>query len=113
MHRSRLLLAALLTPTLTLAAQRPIKVFISVDMEGIGGIGTLEHGKETLIEKGPRSVSPLAVPLMMGNAAAGAVAMRHGIRGQSYSILSACAAGARPSGRSARRWRCAPSWVTP
>ena len=69
---------------------------------GIGGIGTLEHGKEVLIEKGARSVSPLAVPLMMGNAAAGAVAMRHGIRGQSYSILSACAAGAHSIGAAAR-----------
>jgi 3-oxoacyl-[acyl-carrier-protein] synthase II len=69
---------------------------------GIGGIGTLEHGKEMLIEKGPRAVSPLAVPLMMGNAAAGAVAMRHGLRGQSYSILSACAAGAHSIGAAAR-----------
>jgi D-amino peptidase len=40
MHRARLILVALLTPALTLAAQRPAKVFISVDMEGIGGIGT-------------------------------------------------------------------------
>jgi 3-oxoacyl-[acyl-carrier-protein] synthase II len=69
---------------------------------GIGGIGTLEHGKETLMEKGAGRVSPLAVPLMMGNAAAGAVAMRHGIRGQSYSILSACAAGAHSIGAAAR-----------
>ncbi len=69
---------------------------------GIGGIGTLEHGKQTLLEKGPRAVSPLAVPLMMGNAAAGAVAMRHGLRGQSYSILSACAAGAHSIGAAAR-----------
>jgi 3-oxoacyl-[acyl-carrier-protein] synthase II len=69
---------------------------------GIGGIGTLEHGKETLMEKGASRVSPLAVPLMMGNAAAGAVAMRHGVRGQSYSILSACAAGAHSIGSAAR-----------
>ena len=69
---------------------------------GIGGIGTLEHGKEVLMEKGAKSVSPLAVPLMMGNAAAGAVAMRHGLRGQSYSILSACAAGAHSIGAAAR-----------
>ncbi|MEA2310616.1 MAG: 3-oxoacyl-[acyl-carrier-protein] synthase [Solirubrobacteraceae bacterium] len=69
---------------------------------GIGGIGTLEHGKQVLLEKGPRAVSPLAVPLMMGNAAAGAVAMRHGLRGQSYSILSACAAGAHSIGAAAR-----------
>jgi len=69
---------------------------------GIGGIGTLEHGKEVLMEKGARAVSPLAVPLMMGNAAAGAVAMRHGVRGQSYSILSACAAGAHSIGAATR-----------
>jgi 3-oxoacyl-[acyl-carrier-protein] synthase II len=69
---------------------------------GIGGIGTLEQGKQTLLEKGARAVSPLAVPLMMGNAAAGAVAMRHGLRGQSYSILSACAAGAHSIGAAAR-----------
>ena len=32
-------------------------------------------------EQGPRKVSPLAVPLMMGNAAPAAVSMRHGLRG--------------------------------
>src|SRR3954449_4055222 len=69
---------------------------------GIGGIGTLELGKQMLLEKGPKAVSPLSVPLMMGNAAAGAVAMRHGLRGQSYSILSACAAGAHSIGAAAR-----------
>ncbi|MGH2968691.1 MAG: beta-ketoacyl-[acyl-carrier-protein] synthase family protein [Solirubrobacteraceae bacterium] len=69
---------------------------------GIGGIGTLEHGKETLMEKGPERVSPLAVPLMMGNAGAAGVAMRHKLRGHSYSILSACAAGAHSIGAAAR-----------
>jgi 3-oxoacyl-[acyl-carrier-protein] synthase II len=69
---------------------------------GIGGIGTLEHGKEVLMEKGPEKVSPLAVPLMMGNAGAAGVSMRHHLRGQSYSILSACAAGAHAIGASVR-----------
>jgi 3-oxoacyl-[acyl-carrier-protein] synthase II len=69
---------------------------------GIGGIGTLEHGKETLMEKGAERVSPLAVPLMMGNAGAAGVAMRHRLRGHSYSILSACAAGAHSIGAAAR-----------
>ena len=69
---------------------------------GIGGIGTLEHGKQTLLEKGPKAVSPLAVPLMMGNAGAAGVAMRHGLRGHSYSILSACAAGAHSIGAAVR-----------
>jgi len=69
---------------------------------GIGGIGTLELGKENLIAKGPKAVSPLAVPLMMGNAGAAGVAMRHGLRGHSYSIVSACAAGAHSIGAAAR-----------
>ena len=45
--------------------------------------------------RAPNAVSPLAVPLMMGNAAAGAVAMRHGLRGQSYAIRVAPAPRAR------------------
>lgn len=40
--RCRLLLALLLTP-LALAAQRPLKVFISVDMEGIAGVVTADQ----------------------------------------------------------------------
>ena len=54
---------------------------------GIGGIGTLEHGKEVLMEKGADKVSPLAVPLMMGNAGAAAVSMRHKLRGPSFATL--------------------------
>jgi 3-oxoacyl-[acyl-carrier-protein] synthase II len=69
---------------------------------GIGGIGTLEHGKEVLMERGADKVSPLAVPLMMGNAGAAGVSMRHGLRGHSYSVLSACAAGAHAIGSAVR-----------
>jgi 3-oxoacyl-[acyl-carrier-protein] synthase II len=60
---------------------------------GIGGLVSLEREQEKLITKGPKAVSPLAVPLMMGNAAAAAVSMRHGLRGHTYAVSSACAAG--------------------
>ncbi|MEA2291847.1 MAG: 3-oxoacyl-[acyl-carrier-protein] synthase [Solirubrobacteraceae bacterium] len=69
---------------------------------GIGGLGTLETGKEVLMEHGPGKVSPLAVPLMMGNAAPAAVSMRHNLRGHSYAVLSACAAGAHAVGNAVR-----------
>jgi 3-oxoacyl-[acyl-carrier-protein] synthase II len=68
---------------------------------GIGGIGTLEHNHDVLRDSGPNKVSPLAVPLMMSNAAPAAVAMRHGIKGHTYGIVSACAAGAHAIGTSA------------
>ena len=38
----------------------------------------------------------------MGNAAAAAVAMRHGIHGQSFGVMSACAAGAHAIGQAMR-----------
>jgi 3-oxoacyl-[acyl-carrier-protein] synthase II len=47
---------------------------------GIGGIGTIEANDKMLFEHGPKRVSPLAVPLMMGNAGAAAVSMRHGLQ---------------------------------
>ena len=37
---------------------------------GIGGIGTFENEHSKLMEKGPRRVSPLFVPMMIGNMAA-------------------------------------------
>ena len=69
---------------------------------GIGGLGSLEWQQGVLWEKGPKAVSPLAVPLLMGNAASAAVAMRHGIHGQSFGVMSACAAGAHAIGQSMR-----------
>ena len=68
---------------------------------GIGGIGTLEHNHDVLRDSGPQKVSPLAVPLMMSNAAPGALSMRYKLRGHSYGIVSACAAGAHAIGTAA------------
>jgi 3-oxoacyl-[acyl-carrier-protein] synthase II len=69
---------------------------------GIGGLGSLEEQEGVLRERGPKAVSPLSVPLMMGNAASAAVAMRHGIHGHTYGLVSACAAGAHAIGSAVR-----------
>jgi 3-oxoacyl-[acyl-carrier-protein] synthase II len=73
---------------------------------GIGGIGTLEANHKLLLEKGPKAVSPLSIPLLMGNAASAAVSMRHDLRGQSFATLSACAAGAHAIGTACRMIQC-------
>jgi 3-oxoacyl-[acyl-carrier-protein] synthase II len=70
---------------------------------GIGGIGTLERGKEILMEQGARKVPPLSVPLMMSNAAPAALSMRYKLLGNSYGIVSACSAGAHAIGEAARQ----------
>src|ERR1017187_10754729 len=69
---------------------------------GIGGIGTLVDGQDTLRERGGEFVSPLAVPLMMSNAGAAALSMRHGLRGPSFAVSTACASGAHALGSGLR-----------
>ena len=48
---------------------------------GVGGLITLQENCESFLERGERGVSPNFVPMMMPNAAAGAVAIRLGIHG--------------------------------
>ncbi len=69
---------------------------------GIGGLGSLEQQQDVLRDRGAKAVSPLAVPMLMGNAAAAAVAMRSGFHGGSFGVMSACAAGAHAIGQAQR-----------
>src|SRR3954467_12954984 len=69
---------------------------------GIGGINTLERGKELLIEYGEKKVPPLSVPLMMSNAASGTLSLRYGLHGNSVGTVSGCSAGGHAIGMAAR-----------
>jgi len=60
---------------------------------GVGGIHTLEDQILNHHDKGPRRVSPFLIPMMMSNAAAAAVSMRHGWQGPCETVVTACAAG--------------------
>jgi 3-oxoacyl-[acyl-carrier-protein] synthase II len=72
---------------------------------GIGGMATFEAQCEVLSERGPERVSPLAIPLIMGNAAAGVVAMRHRLQGPVFGVMSACASGTHAIGEAMRMIR--------
>ncbi|HEY1595768.1 MAG TPA: beta-ketoacyl-ACP synthase II, partial [Thermoleophilaceae bacterium] len=72
---------------------------------GIGGIATIETQHDVLNESGPGRVSPLGIPLMMGNAAAANLALRHGFKGPAFSTVSACAAGTDAIGTALRMIR--------
>jgi 3-oxoacyl-[acyl-carrier-protein] synthase II len=69
---------------------------------GVGGLTTLQKECQTWLEEGDRAVSPLFVPMMMPNAAAGQIAMRRGFHGPGFSIASACSTGAHSIGEAAR-----------
>ena len=59
----------------------------------IGGLNTIETGFRTLIEQGPRKISPFYIPMMMSNGAAGLIGIDYGFRGPTFSVASACASG--------------------
>jgi 3-oxoacyl-[acyl-carrier-protein] synthase II len=69
---------------------------------GVGGLTTLQRECTTWLAEGDRAVSPLFVPMMMPNAAAGQIAMRRGLHGPGFSIASACSTGAHSIGEAAR-----------
>ncbi|MGZ4269421.1 MAG: beta-ketoacyl-[acyl-carrier-protein] synthase family protein [Solirubrobacteraceae bacterium] len=69
---------------------------------GVGGLITLETEARHFIEGGEREVSPLFVPMMMPNAAAGSIAIRLGAHGPGFSVSSACATGGHAIGEAAR-----------
>jgi len=69
---------------------------------GVGGLNTLEDQIWTFHDKGPRRVSPFLVPMMMSNAGAASISMRHGWQGPCETTVTACAAGTHSIANAAR-----------
>ena len=72
---------------------------------GIGGIRTFEIEHTKMLEKGPRRVSPLFVPMMISNMAAGMIAIKHDCRGSAMPAVTACASGSNAIGEALRMIR--------
>jgi 3-oxoacyl-[acyl-carrier-protein] synthase II len=60
---------------------------------GIGGVTTLLANYDSLLEKGPRRVSPLAIPMLMPNSPAANVGLAIGAKAGVHTPVSACASG--------------------
>ncbi len=88
---------ALAQAGLDMEAEDPTRVAIAFGT-GIGGIDELQSGFATLEQKGPKRVSPLFVPTMIGNIAAGNLAIRYGMKGACHNMVTACATGAHNIG---------------
>lgn len=65
---------------------------------GIGGLITLEENHTTLMEKGPRRVSPFMIPMMIANMASGLVSIHTGAKGPNSAAVTACATGTHSIG---------------
>ena len=61
---------------------------------GMGGLDVICEQQDELRTNGPRSVSSLFIPKTIINTTAGLIAIRYGLNGPCYGIVTACASGA-------------------
>ncbi|WKZ19650.1 MAG: beta-ketoacyl-ACP synthase II [Candidatus Jettenia sp. CY-1] len=69
---------------------------------GMGGLQEIESQHNILINKGPSRISPLMIPKLMVNAAPAQVAIRFGIKGPNYALVTACTTGVNSIGEAVR-----------
>jgi 3-oxoacyl-[acyl-carrier-protein] synthase II len=68
---------------------------------GIGGMISFQEGVDTMRERGPGRVSPLAITQIISNMAAGLVSIHHHLFGPNTCTVTACAASANAIGDAA------------
>lgn len=72
---------------------------------GIGGMSMIERQYDIYKEKGPNRISPFFVPMMIGNMAAGQVAMHTGFKGDNFCTQTACASSTHAIGEAFHKIR--------
>lgn len=86
---------------LDMEKEDPFRAGVSVG-SGIGSLQAMEREHEKLLNKGPSRVSPMLVPLMITNMAAGNVSIQFGLKGKSINVVTACASGTNSIGEAFR-----------
>lgn len=69
---------------------------------GIGGIETFVSETEKMINRGPSRISPLFIPMMIANMAAGNISIRFNAQGPSLAVVTACATSTHAIGEAFR-----------
>lgn len=69
---------------------------------GIGGVETIENTTRTLLEKGPRRISPFYVPMSIINMISGNLSIMYGLKGPNLSMVTACTTGTHAIGEAGR-----------
>lgn len=69
---------------------------------GIGGLNIIEEQTRILLEKGPDRVSPMYIPMAIGNMASGNVSIELGAKGESFGMVTACASSTHSIGEAYR-----------
>jgi len=69
---------------------------------GIGGLPSIERHHTTLLESGPRRISPFFIPGALINMVAGNLSIQYGMKGPNIALVSACTTGTHNIGLAAR-----------
>lgn len=90
---------------LDMEKEDPYRVGVIIG-SGIGGMTSFENEHSKLLEKGPTRVSPMFIPMMISNMAAGNVAIALGLKGKCTNVVTACATGSHCIGDAFRAIQC-------
>lgn len=63
-----------------------------------GGMDSFEKAVHVLRDQGAGAVDPYTVPMILGNTAAGIIAMETGAKGPNFGVQTACATGTHALG---------------
>ncbi|WP_349573006.1 beta-ketoacyl-ACP synthase II [Azotobacter salinestris] len=69
---------------------------------GIGGLTNIENNCKSLVEQGPRRISPFFVPGSIINMISGFLSIHLGLQGPNYALATACTTGTHCIGMAAR-----------
>jgi 3-oxoacyl-[acyl-carrier-protein] synthase II len=83
--------------SLTVTPEMAPAVGVSIG-SGIGGFSTIEREHKSLLEGGPRKISPFFIPSAIINLAAGQLSIRYGAKGPNTATCTACSASAHAIG---------------
>ena len=87
---------------LDVAAYGPERVGTIIG-SGVGGLETMSiEYRKLYLEGGHSRISPLFIPMMISNMAAGKVSMIHGTKGANFCVTTACASGTHSIGEAFR-----------
>nr|MBF0221766.1 beta-ketoacyl-ACP synthase II [Desulfobulbaceae bacterium] len=69
---------------------------------GLGGLPTIEHYHQVMLERGPKRITPFFIPMVIPNMGAGQVSIILKTKGPNLSLSTACAAGTHAVGEAYR-----------
>src|SRR3989338_6522928 len=86
---------------LDISKEDPYRIGVLVG-SGIGGLKVIQDQTVVLLEKGPKRLAPLLIPMLIVNMAPGQISISCGIKGPNSCVATACATGNHSIGEAFR-----------